>query len=83
MRNAALLVDTLPPDQAHHLANELTSGQWTHDYPITAFHAATLGLPVTMDMPEEVFDLLALYPQPHEGVPTVEYLRRDHMRNRP
>jgi len=77
-RNAeALLVDTLPPDKAKHVADELTSGQWTHDYPITAFHAAMLGLPVTVDMPDEVLDLLALYPQPVEGVPTVEYLRRE------
>jgi ClpP class serine protease len=77
-RNAeALLVDTLPPDKASHVAEELTSGKWTHDYPITAFHAATLGLPVKIDMPESVFDLLALYPQPVEGVPTVEYLRRE------
>jgi len=76
-RNAeALLVDTLPPEKAGHVADELSSGQWTHDYPVTAFHAAMLGLPVTMDMPEEIIDLLALYPQPVEGVPTVEYLRR-------
>ena len=73
----ALLVDTLPPDKASHVAGELTSGKWTHDYPITAFHAATFGLPVAIDMPESVFELLALYPQPVEGVPTVEYLRRE------
>ena len=29
-----------------------------------------------IDMPESVFELLELYPQPVEGVPTVEYLRR-------
>ncbi|MEN8175509.1 MAG: ATP-dependent Clp protease proteolytic subunit [Pseudomonadota bacterium] len=73
---AALLVETLPPDKAEHVVEQLTSGQWTHDYPITAFHAATLGLPVNFDMPNEVFDLMALYPQPTEGSPTVEYLRR-------
>lgn len=77
-RNAeALLVDTLPPDKAAQVAEELTSGQWTHDYPVTAFHAAMLGLPVNLDMPDEVFDLLALYPQPVESVPSVEYLRRE------
>jgi ClpP class serine protease len=77
-RNAeALLVDTLPADKAAHVAEQLTAGEWTHDFPITAFHAATLGLPVTLDMPEPVFDLMAFYPQPTEGSPTVEYLRRE------
>jgi ClpP class serine protease len=77
-RNAeALLVDTLPADKAAHVAEQLTAGEWTHDYPITAFHAATLGLPVTLDMPDTVFDLMAFYPQPTEGSPTVEYLRRE------
>jgi ClpP class serine protease len=76
-RNAeSLLVDTLPAEEAARVVEELISGKWTHDYPITAFHAAMLGLPVSREMPEGVFELLALYPQPVVGSPTVEYLRR-------
>ena len=33
------------------LVHALTSGRWTHDYPITASHARALGLPVTTELP--------------------------------
>ena len=36
--------------------------------------AKSLGLPISTDMPEEVLQLLSLYPQPVRSVPTVEYL---------
>ena len=59
---------------AEALATTLTSGQWTHDYPIDAEEAAGLGLKVTTSMPEEVIELMQLYPQPMTTSPTVEYL---------
>ena len=52
----------------------MTSGIWTHDYAITPDEAKSLGLPISTDMPEEVLQLLSLYPQPVRSVPTVEYL---------
>jgi hypothetical protein len=39
-------------------------GHWTHDYALTATEARELGLPVTVDMPLEVIELMKLYPQP-------------------
>ena len=59
-----LLCPPLEPQAADTLADKLTSGRWTHDYPITATEARELGLPVTTDMPTEVLEFLALFPQP-------------------
>lgn len=69
-----LLTRHMAPEQAETLADELSRGQWTHDYPITVDQAASLGLPVETDLPDEVADLMALYPQPARPTPTVEYV---------
>lgn len=69
-----LLGRCMDADGAAALAGKLTSGQWTHDYPITAEAAAGLGLPVSTDLPEEAADLMTLYPQPIRTTPTVEYV---------
>jgi len=58
---------------AAELAERLTSGRWTHDYPISASEAKTLGLNVSTDMPEEILDLLALFPQPVRVSQAVEF----------
>ena len=67
-----LLEKHMAHDQARALAEKLSSGQWTHDYPITVTEARELGLNVSTEMPEEVFELMALYPQPVRTTPTVE-----------
>ena len=56
------------------LADLLTEGHWTHDFPITAAAAREMGLPVSEAMPAEFMRLLALYPQPTRQRPAVEYL---------
>jgi len=60
-------------EQAMAIAEKLTSGRWTHDYPITAEEARALGLPVSTEMPEAMLDLLALFPQPLRTTQSVEY----------
>jgi ClpP class serine protease len=59
-----LLERRLPTDQAETLAEKLSTGTWTHDYPIWASVAKELGLPVSTNMPKEVMELMTLYPQP-------------------
>jgi len=59
-----LLRAPMSDEEAGILADKLTSGRWTHDYPISAHEARDPGLEVSTDMPTEVLDLLALYPQP-------------------
>jgi ClpP class serine protease len=70
-----LLDRRLPADQAEALATKLSTGTWTHDYPISLSEARELGLPVSSEMPKEVFELMSLYPQPvRSQAGGVEYL---------
>lgn len=69
-----LLVRRFPEAKAEELARVLSSGRWTHDYPITAEQARELGLPVSTEMPDEFLQLMNLYPQPVRRTPSVEYL---------
>lgn len=64
----------VPHDRAEQLATILSEGRWTHDFPITAELAAELGLNVSTDLPTEVREMLALYPQPRGRRPSVEFI---------
>jgi ClpP class serine protease len=59
-----LLTRRLPEEQATALAEKLATGIWTHDYPIWASTAKSLGLSISTNMPDDVLQLLKLYPQP-------------------
>jgi ClpP class serine protease len=61
-------------DTAERLADTLATGTWTHDYPITVGEARELGMPVSVDVPEEVYDLMDLYPQTSQRRPSVQYV---------
>ncbi len=69
-----LLQDKMGPEQAEQLAVTLSSGVWTHDYPITVDEARKLGLPISTDMPQDIYQLMALYPQSAQRRPSVEYI---------
>lgn len=69
-----LLKDKMDLQKAEHIADTLATGKWTHDYPITVEQAKDLGLNVNNDMPEEVYQLMALYPQSVQSRPSVEYI---------
>jgi ClpP class serine protease len=70
-----LLKKRLLTDKAEALAEKLTAGTWTHDYPLFAGMAEELGLPVSTDIPNDVLELMKLYPQPvHIQAGGVEYL---------
>ena len=60
--------------KAASLAETLTGGKWTHDYPISFEQAKELGMPVSSDLPEEVIDLMELYPQGGGRRPSVQYI---------
>lgn len=70
----SLLTRTQKPEKAAELADLLSTGTWTHDYPITADAAQSLGLRVNTNIPRLVLQLMALYPQPVRRQPSVEYL---------
>jgi ClpP class serine protease len=69
-----LLAPHLPEERARELAQTLSEGRWTHDFPIDVQHARALGLPVSTALPDEVRVLMALYPQPRGRRPSVEYI---------
>ncbi|MFS8629077.1 MAG: hypothetical protein FWJ73_06940 [Limnochordales bacterium] len=68
-----LLSDKFPEEKARELARTLTEGRWTHDYPIRKDQLEALGIPVRTDLPEEIYELMDLYPQPAGQRPTVTY----------
>ena len=59
-----LLSSHLDKAAAEALADKLAGGHWTHDYALTATEASALGLPVSVNIPREVIELMKLYPQP-------------------
>ncbi len=71
---AILMANNFEESKAESLAEALSCGQWTHDYPITFEEARELGLPVSNEMPEEVYALMSLYRQPAQRRPSVQYI---------
>jgi len=59
-----LMKRSLTAEQAGTLAEKLSTGTWTHDYPIWAATAKEFGLHVSTNMPDDVLELMKLYPQP-------------------
>lgn len=71
----SLLAARMDPAAAEALATRLATGTWTHDYPIGAEEAREMGLPVSLEMPAEMMELMKLYPQPvRRQAGGVEYL---------
>ena len=74
-----LLEDDIPepkitPANVDRIIDRLTTGQVTHDYPVSVEEASDLGLSVTAGLPMEIYTLMDLYPQPMTGRPTVQYI---------
>ena len=77
-----LLTPQMEEGAARALAEKLAGGHWTHDYALTAVEAKSLGLPVRVSMPNEILDLMKLYPQPVQQS-GVDFLPLDLPRRRP
>jgi ClpP class serine protease len=71
---ADVLLKHLPAEKAKELAVTLSEGRWTHDFPITVEAARALGLPVSTNMPEVLYELMDLYPQASARRPSVLYV---------
>jgi ClpP class serine protease len=69
-----LLLDDFPPDRAEFIVDELTTGKWTHDYPLTIEKLLELGLRVKTELPVEAFNLMDLYPQVGRQRPSVQFV---------
>lgn len=69
-----LLKGRMSEDRARHIAETMTQGRWTHDYPLNLPFLESLGLPVVGELPPEVYQLMSLYPQPRASRPSVDYI---------
>nr|WP_041537765.1 ATP-dependent Clp protease proteolytic subunit [Carboxydothermus hydrogenoformans] len=76
-----LLSDKMDLEKAREVAKLLSQGTWTHDYPISAQQLKELGLPVSTDLPREIYELMDLYPQPQGRRPSVQYIPLPYGRN--
>jgi ClpP class serine protease len=57
-----LLKGTVSENAAAAVAEQLATGRWTHDYPIEADEAREIGLNVSTNLPPEITELMALFP---------------------
>ncbi|WP_333784978.1 ATP-dependent Clp protease proteolytic subunit [Thermocrinis sp.] len=62
-------------EKAERIALELATGKYTHDFPLGVEKLRELGLNISTEVPEEVYQLMDLYPQPIGAqVPSVQYI---------
>ncbi len=71
---ARLAAPVYGSDLAERLAEALSSGQWTHDYPISVEEGRTLGLKISAGIPTDIYHLMNLYPQAGARRPSVDYI---------
>jgi ClpP class serine protease len=69
-----LLKKCMPEKEAQEVSRLITTGQFTHDFPITVERAKSAGLCISTDMPESIYKLMDLYPQKGAGRPSVNFV---------
>ncbi len=79
---AQLLDDKMNPEEAREVARELSKGKWTHDFALVCSAIGELGLPVACRIPESIYRLMDLYPQPSRAPMSVEFIPIPYRRSR-
>ncbi len=69
-----ILQGRMEEDAAGRLAQALTEGRWTHDFPLTPDDLEALGLRVSRGLPQDIYRLMELYPQATRRRPSVQYV---------
>jgi ClpP class serine protease len=69
-----ILLEHMDDETAERIATTMTEGRWTHDYPITFEQARDIGLKVSPGLPDEIYDLMDLFPQAQPQRPSVQYV---------
>jgi ClpP class serine protease len=70
----SLLARHMDDKKAETVAEELAGGHYTHDDPITVDEARALGLPIEVGLPNEVYELMELFPQAGRRRPSVQFV---------
>lgn len=69
-----LLDGRMEEKKRQDVCEKLTEGVWTHDHPLTYGDLGGMGLKVELGVPNDIYELMDLYPQPRRFTPTVEYI---------
>jgi ClpP class serine protease len=69
-----LLPGKVKAEEEEKLSVALTSGRWTHDYPISVNELRDLGLEINTEIPLEIYQVMNLYPQARGARPSVEFV---------
>ncbi len=75
-----LLDDKMEADKARDIAQTLSKGQWTHDFALVCSDIGEMGLPVACRIPDSIYRLMDLYPQPSRGPASVEFIPTPYRR---
>jgi len=70
----AVMTPRLDEEAAKNLAQILSEGRWTHDFALVCSTLSQLGLPVNCNLPDYIYELMDLFPQPARQIPSVEYV---------
>lgn len=69
-----LIKNKFTPERVIEFAKELSTWKWTHDCPIFFEELRQMGLSVNVNMPDLIYELMELYPQPVQRMPSVQYI---------
>ncbi|NOZ92435.1 hypothetical protein GM182_05040 [bacterium 3DAC] len=77
-----MLLEHYTEDDAERIADILSQGTWTHDYPLFKETLNEIlkpqhggdGIKISTDVPTEVYMLMKFYPQPSSRRPSVSYI---------
>ncbi len=69
-----LLKEKMEHDKAEKIAEELSTGRWTHDYPLDIERLKAIGINITVGLPNYIYDLMELYSQTDQRRPSVNYI---------
>ncbi len=69
-----LLTPRMGKENAEKTVERLGKGVYTHDHAISADEARDLGFNVSTDFPDEIHQLMGLYPQPKGRQDSVQYI---------
>jgi ClpP class serine protease len=69
-----LLLEKMGETKAIEIATTLTEGRWTHDYPLVYDEARAIGIPVSVGLTQEIYQLMDLFPQAMQQRPSVQYI---------
>lgn len=70
-----ILRDKFEPEEIERIIINLSSGKFTHDFPLTCEVLQELNIDHHTDLPDDIYELMELYPQPGKGRPSVYYVR--------